>query len=584
MRLPALHPRRHHQPGRTPRALAAEREAERERRAEEERAEVARAWRGPWLKPWLAAHGLQPAVRDEELRRRRRLGDETDVGSAAETEALRVCMLLQDWHMTEPGSSSLASLEALLAGTGLGAEMIRMPQRISLPIAHEMAFARAVGRSAAAKRVMPTAAAYGDDFRWPASDLEPRRPEGPVALVLLSRRDEDVGWLQRLPPRVEYHVVQSVARLPSLPAENQTLLPDAVGEGGAGEGGSEGGLRGAGLLAALGWAAAGEEARVARTSGRRKHICLEPSAEADGSKEEERLKRALASKASELLAALRRDGGEETAEGATVSLDAMVKALRKLQVLLPRPKPGAAGAKAAAAAAAAAGDRFEARTFATLFRSWDLEGSGTIALAELAAALEKAASGRGGPDSRPLPPLVICCAGDPLQHNPRFLDEIEMLCTASSLGRALPRFTPLATGRGGERMVHCDLSGGPGSVPLLPIGRMWRECIGEEAPMPLWVGYTPAPCFAISREALMAPRGARGEEQPSAFYARALAVCAAPAPRPGPRAERGGVSGGAARGPEPLGWLASHAVCRLWKHIFVPERARGPWRKARAVE
>ena len=66
--------------------------------------------------------------------------------------------------------------------------------------------------------------------------------------------------------------------------------------------------------------------------------------------------------------------------------------------------------------------------------------------------------------------------------------------------------------------------------------------------MPLWLGYPPAMCFAISREALLQPRGVGGAEPPSAYYGRALAACNV------------GERGGAAR---------SQAVGRLWKYMLV---------------
>ena len=171
-------------------------------------------------------------------------------------------------------------------------------------------------------------------------------------------------------------------------------------------------------------------------------------------------------------------------------------------------------------------------------------------------------------DTPPIPPLLICTDGNPLAHNPRWLEDISILASAAADGE-IPPFTPLGHHRGdvpcttdlpawARPEVHCDPSGGPQSRTLLPIASAWRHLFGLDSAVPLWVGHTPGPTFAVSRMRVLRRRprrrpGARaldGPELASAFYERAAAT-------PGLELSADPAAG--------------HAIERLWRHVFLPE-------------
>ena len=93
-------------------------------------------------------------------------------------------------------------------------EHLELPDVDLLPLLHEMRFARAVGGSAAGRRLRPVPAAFGDAFRWPATAGESwLMPEGDVVTVVVARYDEDVGWLSSLPQVDGHHRPRSVVCL-----------------------------------------------------------------------------------------------------------------------------------------------------------------------------------------------------------------------------------------------------------------------------------------------------------------------------------------------------------------------------------
>ena len=127
------------------------------------------------------------------------------------------------------------ALARLADGFGVGAEHLRALGNGTpgaflelLPLLHEMCFARSVGASTAARRLLPPASSYGAQHSWPSGDggTRPRvAADGPAALVLVPRLDESLGWLKRLPKGIEYHVMQRSGVLqPDLPESNQTAL------------------------------------------------------------------------------------------------------------------------------------------------------------------------------------------------------------------------------------------------------------------------------------------------------------------------------------------------------------------------
>ena len=200
----------------------------------------------------------------------------------------------------------------------------------------------------------------------------------------------------------------------------------------------------------------------------------------------------------------------------------------------------------------------------------------------------------------PLPPVLICTPANPFEFNERFVDDIALLARAAAAGRVLPAFTPLGKWRCGERLVACDLSGGPHETTLLPIGHAWRTLFGEGRPLPLWLQYTPGALFAVSREAVLrdrhgagGPAHGRPDEAPTAISLRAAAFYRALLTNGGlnhttdghdaghlgsdpsigarqPMPELSGQSDGITSTSEDNPTFG-HALDRLWRYVFDPE-------------
>lgn len=204
---------------------------------------------------WLGAHGLLPSTsaaeqRSRLLRNAADIEEVRDVATAAATTALDLAAEasidedeLYDESTLETARvandvrrrDAQVALARLADGFGVGAEHLRALGNGTpgaflelLPLLHEMCFARSVGASTAARRLLPPASSYGAQHSWPSGDggTRPRvAADGPAALVLVPRLDESLGWLKRLPKGIEYHVMQRSGVLqPDLPESNQTAL------------------------------------------------------------------------------------------------------------------------------------------------------------------------------------------------------------------------------------------------------------------------------------------------------------------------------------------------------------------------
>lgn len=434
---------------------------------------------------WLAAHGLEPASSEAETRARARRGEERDVMASASSEASRLM------HLGIDASDVFTDARDELLADGVCAEHVDLPVDELLPLLYELACARSVGLSAAARRRVPAPASFGAAHRWPSCPTRTApAPEVPLALVLVARDAEDVAWLETLPERVTFHVYQRRALQPDLPAAQQTLLP---GAGGAAHS----------YLSFL--AAAAEQERDARmrkaaaASGwqARSHTLVQ----LDDAHDPRSIQRRI-------ITALRKKGGR------------VMDMFKKWDA----DRSGHVDKREFSAALAALRIEGEAADYAELFDAWDESRNGLIEYTELIEALHAGrrhdtfVAAAAPPHWHPLPPLVVLSPGDPFEHNSAFVDDLALLVAAAEVGRAVPRFTPLGLGRGGERFVTCDLSGGPamgaarhspagdGRRPkLLPLAPLWRSLLGPDRPPPLWLRYTPGGVFALSRDAALLP-------------------------------------------------------------------------------
>ena len=144
----------------------------------------------------------------------------------------------------------------------------------------------------------------------------------------------------------------------------------------------------------------------------------------------------------------------------------------------------------------------------------------------------------------------VAFQADPFEHNAHFVEELALLAAAAA-HHPLPRWTPLGLWSGGERIIYCDASGAPHQPKLLPIARTWRALFPKR-PLPLWLGFSPGACFAVSRDALL-------QRLPLSLVETALTdECA--------------LSGDV----DPI---AGHVFERLWMYFFMDddEIARCPW-------
>ena len=500
-------------------------------------------------------------------------GGELDeaVAEEATRAAKRLVELALRVQLSDSADEQLDA-ENALRRQGVSYEHLGLPPAQLTPLLFEMAFARSAGSSDSALAKLPPPAFFGPPagLRLPSPATAPRldlhegggtfqclsrfhatspRPAPPpavVACVLVSRTSEGIGWLAQLPAGVSYHVLQKGALQPELPAARQSTVPNVGGAPHA-------------FLSYLASVAAEDERgkQARRADGRlvNTHVRLEKAQ--FKSSIQERIHEQLRKRGERVRDLLRRVDADRSN---TVSLAEFCTALQRL---------GIAGTRA---------------DYESLFAAWDVDASGQLQYNELLDAL----SGQrydgfvtDEPPPPPIPPLLICTPADPLQHNPRFLEDVALLAhlAASVSGdasgggasggggerAALPAFTPLGLSRGpspsstdlpswSRPEIHCDPSGAPQSHTMLPIGAVWRDLFGPDRPLPLWVGYVPGGLFAVSREAVLRSRPPAAEavrhgERASAFYTRALAT------------------GGLDRRVNPA---AADAVDRLWRHIFVP--------------
>ena len=116
---------------------------------------------------------------------------------------------------------------------GVANDVADLPPAELVPLLREMIEARAVGKMDEALRIkppeshspsLPALLMHEDAGAATAAAEEP--DDGLVALVVVARFREDVGWLARLPPRTGYHVIQKAELSPSLPSDAQTLAPN----------------------------------------------------------------------------------------------------------------------------------------------------------------------------------------------------------------------------------------------------------------------------------------------------------------------------------------------------------------------
>ena len=97
----------------------------------------------------------------------------------------------------------------------------------------EMIVARTIAWSDYAQRLKPPEAADLHMLRPPSvesrhhavkSEYSSSSPASCLVHLIVARYKEDVSWLNELPPRVSYHVMQKDALQPEMPPERQTQL------------------------------------------------------------------------------------------------------------------------------------------------------------------------------------------------------------------------------------------------------------------------------------------------------------------------------------------------------------------------
>ena len=487
---------------------------------------------------WLGAHGLQRVdpVSAEARKRKHTFGVEWNVSEIASEEAWRLCDAAlaaqppqgEDELFDESILESAAAVNdarrrialakrAELSAVGVCDEHLDLPAHEMVPMIHEMVFARAAGATAAARRLMPPPSSWGAAHKWPASPVKSVPPplDKPLCMVLVSRESEDVSWLfERLPPRVDYHIMQHVRLQPKIPREKQTLMPRP---------------------SAVEAKATADEAIVAKSGGRGGVV----GSRASAANAERNRVRAINAAMEAAAAAPRASGGPRRSTGhALLMYLAKAAANEELIELLKDPKEankrvlvtttdrsqGDEGSIQNAIIHALRKqasrvmdlfrqwdidnnqcvDKLEFRRamkalkivgsndeYDSLFDSWDIDGGGSIQYTELLAAMH---SGRrydhfqkrtAGP---PLPPILVCTHGNPTNDNPEFFDDLALLVRAAHAGREMPPFVPLGKLRStGEKLLQCDASGcartaagAPYDLRLLPIGYVWRRLWGDE--------------------------------------------------------------------------------------------------------
>jgi hypothetical protein len=591
---------------------------------------------------WLGAHGLGGSTAADMRARQFVHRAEADVAGDASAAAWQCCDLLT--AAQPPDESELfdesvldcaaaanaarraaaAAARAQLTDLGVVDEHLALEPSALLPSIHEMAFARHVGSTVAAGLQRPPAGSFGKEYQWPAcvGASTPPPPDTTLAMLVISRYEEDVGWLlRRLPPRVDYHVVQLAGRLQEeLPRTKQTVLPIApAASAAAGEAAAA--ARGAAATTATGdatpagdaTAAAAAAAATAASSrppvagSRQAKKLAEQQAEEERARqcaEEEAMRRAMvgggrpaashaflhylhSAAANEELIELLKDPAEAAKRVLVQSADkagaddsvqhTIVAALRRkaerVMDLFKRwdvDKSGTLDKKEFHRALKALQIPGSFADHSMIFEMWDADGGGMIEYGELLGAMhagrrfDRLLVRKAGP---PVPPVVLFATANPFEHNERFLDDLQLLLRAAVGGRPTPSFTPLGKWRCGERLIHCDPSGAPHDRRMLPIGAAWRAAFGLQRPMPLWLATTPGSQFAVSRDALLRPwPHARSHPAGPVDRDTALARAHAAAAFYRRALDESGVARREGGAPDPI---AGHAFERLWRYVFV---------------
>ena len=148
-----------------------------------------------------------------------------DVVAAAEAESAR-------WSSIALVARISPAAGAQLQTCGLDAAHAALPSSELLPLLREMVYARSVSQSEPAQLRRPAELQNLNMLLAPpegeCSTAVPIASDDneAIALLIVARHCEDVDWLQRLPPRVDYHIMQKHALQPELPTHRQTLLPN----------------------------------------------------------------------------------------------------------------------------------------------------------------------------------------------------------------------------------------------------------------------------------------------------------------------------------------------------------------------
>ena len=411
------------------------------------------------------------------------------------------------------------------------------------------------------------------------------RVDDASVLVLVVRTDEDVSWLEQLPPHVSFHVRQKRGVLqPELPTECQTVESEDVG-----------GVEHSYLVHLASVSKAFERSERVR-AGRRttSHVKLDKSHQKESI--QERIHQELRKNGKRVQDLFRQWDSDRSN---SISRDEFGRALAQLKII------------------------GSVHDYNALFDAWDVDGSGSLQYTEIIDALagQRYDAFLRAPPPPPLPPLLVCTPANPFVHNPRFLEDVAILArlathatsatsatsattaagadanapanardddsdatwlrkaqqkvsarkkaaanaTNARAAESLPAYIPLGASRGGGEPtstdipswarpeIFCDPSGGPHESEMLPIGLCWRSLFGSARPMPLWLGHTPGSIFAVSRTVVLAPRPPAGggrAEPASVFFTRAATV------------------GGLERRRAPV---AAMALERLWRYIFITD-------------
>ena len=153
-----------------------------------------------------------------------------DAHEAAEAEASRWASIALIAQVSPPA-------RAQLTACGMCEELLGLPSDILIPLIKEMVYARSLAAHESvlafkppeveARLLSPRAIlspAQSSDVV--ETDMPTCDVDGNIVLLVVARYQEDITWLERLPERVTFHVLQKHALQPELPNDAQTLLPN----------------------------------------------------------------------------------------------------------------------------------------------------------------------------------------------------------------------------------------------------------------------------------------------------------------------------------------------------------------------